>query len=269
MRRWWLVFMAAVVTFVATLPVFAQTYITLDSTLTPTGSLYLRYGHLLEPPYIFETDSTVSDIYVRVDQDPAFNGTGVVRLPLAPSDPPSPNRLISRAALAAVPSDPTTLAARSTVDSLALVTYYEVLKRTGSPEHAINDAVRVYEEYPNLVDSIRVVATTSYIRYWKNCPIPFVMSFPVPDTRPVDPMNVARTYVQEKVKELNAGRVLLIGPGGMLCDPGVSPTVFAAGLDSLRRGQNALRVIDKARWRDELRLPKPAADIVRLSKGLE
>lgn len=269
MRRGRLVLMVVVVTFVSTLPAVAQTYITLDSTFTPTGSLYLRHGHLLKPPYVFETDSAVSDIYVRVDQDPAFNGTGVVRLPLVPSDPPSLNRPISRAARAAVPNDPTILAARSTVDSLALVMYFDVLKRTGSPERAVNDAVRVYEGHQELIDSIRVVGATSYIRYWKDCPIPFVMSLMAPYAQPADPLNVARTYAQEKVKDLNAGRVLLIGPGGMLFDPGISPAVFAAGLDSLRRGMNALRVINKAQWRDELRLPKPAADIVRLSKGTE
>lgn len=276
MRRWWLVFMVAVATFVAAWPAVAQTYITLDSAYTPTGSLYLRYGHLLKPPYIFETDSAVSDIYVRVDQDPAFNGTGVIRLPLMPPDPPD-QRLISRAKPEAIPSaaDQQTIdslalvtrANRTTIDSLALVRYYAVRNQTGSFEMALKEAERIYNQYPDFVDSVRIVGT-SYIRYWAgDRGIPHVMSFSAASQPPADSMKIARTYAQEKVKDLNNGRVLVVGPGGMICDPNLSPTVFAASLDSLQHGQNALRVIDNPRWLDELRQKKSALELVRLSEG--
>lgn len=228
-----------------------------------SGALYLR-GHLVPPPYVFEADSNLA-LYVRVDHDQAFKSTGAKRLPLSIPDVRYERANISPAALTMVSDDPAVLVSRSEVDSLALVTYFDVLRQTGSRPRAAAAAVDVYYQFPDLADSAEVT-DDGYVRYWKGCPFPFAVSFPTTGNRETNPLIETRSYVDKLVKSLDTGEVLCFGSGGLKAVPNLTPLQFAFELEALQHGQPTLRQLP-ASVRQDFENPKSAATILKMVSG--
>ena len=253
----------------ASLAIADPAYFPIDS--TSNGGICLRWcGYLLPPPYVFETDSAYSNIYIRVGHDPEFGRLGIIRLPLAPPDPlpPTSSPMTKRAHVPMIPADQSVMKQRQMVDSIARAAFHASFQRNGLHGPAMTAAKLVYETSTDLVDSVRV-SKGSITRYWKNGGgIPYVTTL-LPHrffATLATPREAVCKQVQEQIDLLNENQVLVVGPGGMIQhNTRITPRAFTAGLDSVQHGQRALLMFDKS-CRDEHKYPKPPADIVRLSR---
>lgn len=242
----------------------ASVFTEVSRSSTSAGALYLR-GHLIPPPYVFETDSNQSEIYIRVDQVAEFTQQGVIRLPLAIADEGPSSRPVDPLARQLVTNDPTVLTTRAAVDSQALVTYYATKLRTGSPAQAITQAADSYRSYSQLVDSVHVTSATSLTRYWQGCPFPFVLMFPNDSTTAANPGQVIRDYIAELTRSLDRNQVICIGVGGLKTIPRQTPEQFRQEIIGARQGQPTLNTLPALIRQDFLR-PKTAQELRRLTQ---
>lgn len=244
--------------------VWAGEFVELSRAQHVTGALYLR-GHLIAQPYIFETDPSLHELYVRVDQDPSFASIGVFRLPLSIPDARYDRQTIRQETLNMLPDDSQTFKARSEVDSLALTTYYVVLRQTSSKHQAAVAATKVYRAYPDVVDSANVT-DTGYVRYWKRCPFPFFVTFSSVGHLAPDVAAETRREAEALASALNQGQVVCYGVGGFRQFFARPSKQFADDLKALRSGKPVLQELPNFMRRDFTQ-PKSAQSIAKMASG--